>query len=92
MKVKLTPLNIVSSICLVMGVLLLWNRQSVQRPGQIDMTDTLAGLSFLSAVVFFVSDLIFRKFITSLGKLWIVEGVLVIFIVILVFIIKSSIN
>lgn len=82
----------VSSICLVMGVWLLWSKQPAQRPGQIDMTYTLAGLSFLSAVVFFISDLIFRKFIASLGKLWIVEGVLVIFIVILVFIIKSSIN
>lgn len=91
MKIKLTPLNIVSSICLVIGVLLLLDKQ-VQRPGQIDMTYTLAGFSFLSAIVFFVSDLIFRKFVASLKKLWIIEGVLVIFIVILVFIIKSSIS
>ena len=92
MKIKLTPLNIVSSICLVIGVLLLLDKQQVQRPGQIDMTYTLAGFSFLSAIVFFVSDLIFRKFVASLKKLWIIEGVLVIFIVILVFIIKSSIS
>jgi hypothetical protein len=82
----------VSSICLVAGVLLLWNKQPYSRAHYVDITTTLAGFSFLSAVVFFVSDLIFRKFITSLGKLWIIEGVLVIFIVILVFIIKSSIN
>jgi len=82
----------VSSICLVIGVWLLLNKQSVQRPGQIDMTNTVAGFGFLCAVVFFLSDLIFRRFIPGLKRLWVVEGVLVIFIVILVFIIKSSIS
>jgi hypothetical protein len=92
LKIKLTPLNIVSSICLVIGVLLLFSRKPYDRSHYVDITGTLAGLSFLSAVVFFVSDLIFRKFVANLKKLWIIEGVLVIFIVILVFIIKSSIS
>ena len=54
--------------------------------------DILAIIAVLAAAVFFISDLIFRRFIPSAKKLWVVEGVLVIFIVILVFIIKSSIS
>lgn len=91
MKVKLTPLNIVSSICLVASVLLFVSKQA-PRPQHIDITPLLAWLSLLSAMVFFVSDLIFRRFILSLKKLWIVEGVLVIFIIVLVLIITSSLK
>lgn len=93
MKVKLTPLNIVSAICLVVAVLLLVNKKNEGYTQQhVDVTGILVGFSFLAAIVAFVSDQIFRRFILSLKKLWVVEGVLVVFIIILIFIIKTSIS
>lgn len=92
LKVKLTPLNLISAIGLVSAAMLFISKAQPQHPQHIDLTGTLAWLSVLAAVVFFVSDLIFRRFIPSFKKLWMVEGVLVIFMVILIFIIKSSIN
>lgn len=91
MKVKLTPLNIVSSICLVVAGLLLFNLRNPQ-VGHPKITNLLIGMAVLAAVTFFISDLIFRRFILSLKKLWIVEGVLVIFIIVLVLIITSSLK
>jgi hypothetical protein len=87
LKVKLTPLNLVSALGLVSAVLSLWYRKS---PQQVDVSGILAGFSFLVALIAFVSDLIFRRFIPSLKKLWIIESVLIVFIIILIFIIKVS--
>jgi len=92
LKVKLTPLNIVSAICLVIAVLLLINKKEEGNAKYVDITGILAGFSFLASVVAFISDQIFRRFILNLKKLWVVEGVLVIFITILIFIIKASIS
>ncbi|NRF40977.1 hypothetical protein [Pedobacter foliorum] len=92
MKVKLTPLNIVSAICLVIAVLLLINKKEEGNPKYVDITGILVGFSFLTAIVAFISDQIFRRFILNLKKLWVVEGMLVIFITILIFIIKASIS
>lgn len=89
MKVKLTPLNIVSALALVTAVLYLWYRKP---PQHVDVSGILAAFSFLVAVIAFISDLIFRKFIPSLKKLWIIESVLIVFIIILIFIIKVSIK
>ncbi|WP_243732541.1 hypothetical protein [Pedobacter metabolipauper] len=90
MKIKLTPLNLVSALCLVIGVLLLTGKKPVS--GNTNLTALLVGFSFLSAVIAFISDLIFRKFIPNLKKLWVIEIILIIFIVILIFIIKASIS
>lgn len=92
MKVKLTPLNIVSAICLVIGIMLLINKKEEGNPKYVDITGILIGFSFLTAIVAFISDQIFRRFILNLKKLWVVEGVLIIFIIILIFIIKASIS
>ncbi|ETZ23307.1 hypothetical protein N824_17750 [Pedobacter sp. V48] len=92
MKVKLTPLNIVSAICLVIAIMLLINKKEEGNPKYVDITGILIGFSFLTAIVAFISDQIFRRFILNLKKLWVVEGVLIIFIIILIFIIKASIS
>ena len=91
LKVKLTPLNIVSALCLVIAGLLLFSRKE-QQVGHPHFTMLLAGVNGLAAVTFFISDLIFRRFIPSLKKLWVVEGVLVVFILVLVLIITSSLK
>ena len=90
MKVKLTPLNIVSSICLTAAILMLVNKKETLQATPNALIDLMAGLSMLAAIIAFISDQIFRKFIPNVKKLWIVEGVLVIFILILILIIKTS--
>jgi hypothetical protein len=92
LKVKLTPLNVVSALCLTAAVFLLINRKQTLEVTPDALIDLMAGLSVLAAIISFISDQIFRKFIPNLKKLWIVEGVLVIFIVILILIIKTSIR
>lgn len=89
MKVKLTPLNIISALGLVAAVLYLTNRKD--GPQRLDISGILVGFSLLVAVIAFTSDLIFRKFIPSLAKLWIIEGVLIVFIIILILLINGSV-
>lgn len=89
---KLTPLNIVSAVGLVAAVLLLFDKSGPQSPMQADVSGLLAGLCVLMAVVAFVSDLIFRKFITGLNRIWIIEGAFILFTVVLMFILRMSIN
>ncbi|HEX8607075.1 MAG TPA: hypothetical protein VF679_00385 [Pedobacter sp.] len=90
MKLKLTPLNIVSAVCLTAGILLLVNKKQSLQATPDALIDLMAGLTVLAAIIAFLSDQIFRKFIPSVKKLWVVEGVLVIFILILILIIKTS--
>ena len=90
MKVKLTPLNIVSAVCLTAAILLLVNKKQTLQVTPDALVDLMAGLSILAAIVAFISDQIFRKFVLGIKKLWIVEGVLVVFIIILILIIKTS--
>ena len=90
MKVKLTPLNIVSAVCLTAAILLLVNKKQTLQVTPDALVDLMAGLSILAAIIAFISDQIFRKFVLGIKKLWIVEGVLVIFIIILILIIKTS--
>lgn len=93
MKVKLTPLNIVSSTSLVLAVWLLLKDTPTGSDRQVvQATGFLTGFCLLVAVVAFVSDLIFRKMIPSVRKIWIIEGVLIVFIIILIFIIRTSLS
>jgi len=48
----------------------------------------LLALCLLGALVSFVSDLIFRKSIPSIKKLWIVEGAFIVFTLVLILVIK----
>ncbi|MBE9602070.1 hypothetical protein [Pedobacter sp. MC2016-24] len=89
MKAKLTPLNLTSATCLVAAVLLLVKPEP-QQPQHVNMTGFMVGFCILIAVVGFVSDLIFRKFIPDLKKLWIVEGMMILITIILMFILKVS--
>ena len=90
MKIKLTPLNIVSAIGLVTAVVLLTCKNLAHKPCYVDMTGWAITFGFLIFVIAFISDLIFRKFIPELKKIWIVEGVLLIFTVLLIYILKVS--
>lgn len=90
MKIKLTPLNIVSAIGLVTAIVLLTGKNETHKTGYIDMTGWAITFGFLIFIVAFVSDLIFRKFIPELKKLWIVEGMLILLTFLLMYILKVS--
>lgn len=86
---KLTPLNIISSIGLVAGVMLMLSPKPAL-PIQGDMNTLVVVLIFLTAVIAFISDLIFRKFIPQIKRLWIIESALIAFTIILIIILKIS--
>lgn len=92
MKVKLTPLNIVTAAFLVIAVSLLLEKDVPRSTGTINMTPILTGFSFLIALVSFVSDLIFRKFIPQLKKIWMVELAFILLTIALIIIIKVIFN
>jgi hypothetical protein len=87
---KLTPLNIVTSIGLVAGVLLIFGPEA-PLPAQKGINHIIVLLSFLTAVIAFISDLIFRKFIQEVKRLWVVESALIIFTVVLIILLRGLI-
>jgi hypothetical protein len=91
LKVKLTPLNIVSAIFLVIAVLMMLEKSPAPSEKTIDLSRILMWFSFLIVLVSFISDQIFRKFIPELKKIWAIECAFIVFTIILVFIIKVSI-
>lgn len=92
MKVKLTPLNIISAVCITTAAVLLFEKRPEPHAHTINLQPILIGFSLLIAVIAFISDQIFRKFIPELKKIWIVECTVILFTVLLFVIIKVSIN
>jgi len=87
---KLTPLNIVTSGCLVVALLMLFS-PGEQLPVQKGVNGLLTGLCFLAAIIAFISDLIFRKFIPLLRNLWVVECAFIVFTIVLMVILKITV-
>jgi hypothetical protein len=91
LKAKLTPLNIITALCLVAALLLVFNQSGVVSPVNQAFKGLWIGISLLGAVISFLSDMIFRKFIPLLRNLWIIECAFVVFTLVFVFILKISI-
>lgn len=85
-RLKLTPLNLVTAAILVAGCYFAFNKQ-VNLPVR-GLHVLYFGLCMLAVFVSFVSDLIFRRSLTSLRKVWIVEGAFIVFTIVLILIIK----
>jgi hypothetical protein len=85
MKIRLTPLNVISSLLLVAvaWLFIFADNTGWRKLGAIP----LIILWFLS----FVSDIIFRRYLKDLKRIWIVELVFIIFVSILILIIQQSI-
>lgn len=88
---KLTPLNLLTSAFLVFGVLLLVSPKQ-QVPVLSGLNGLVTALCFVAAVIAFVTDLIFRKFIPSLRNIWITETSFIVFTLVLVVILKMTIS
>jgi lysylphosphatidylglycerol synthetase-like protein (DUF2156 family) len=81
--VRLTPLNILTSITLVSIAYLLLNRDG--EGWRVLGTVSL----FVLAALSFITDLIFRKFIKDLKRIWIIEVVFIIFAAVVMMIIQK---
>lgn len=88
--IRLTPLNILAAGCLVAGYFFLTGDiLGGKVEGKLNWLFCL--LSVFACLVSIISDLIFRKAIPSLKRLWIVESSLIIFTLVLILIIKTII-
>jgi hypothetical protein len=90
LKVKLTPLNIITAACLVGCVLLVFDK-SIVGPVNRAFNGLWIGICLLGAFISFLSDMIFRKFIPVLRNLWVIECAFVVFTLVFLFILKISI-
>ncbi|MGV3507700.1 MAG: hypothetical protein ACO1N7_00320 [Sphingobacteriaceae bacterium] len=77
MKLRLTPLNILTSIILVSIVYLLIYQDT-------EGWRVLGTVSLIViAILCFITDLIFRRFVKDLKRIWIIELVFIIFAAVL---------
>lgn len=83
MKLRLTPLNILTSVIVVSIIYLLIYRDTEgwRVLGTIPL--------ILLAVLSFITDLLFRRFIKDIKRIWIIELVFIIFAAILMLLIQG---
>lgn len=83
MKLRLTPLNILTSALLVaMGYLIIsQDKEGWRILGSIPL--------LILAVLSFITDLFFRKYLNDLKRIWIIEIVFIIFATVLVILIQQ---
>lgn len=91
MKFKLTPLNIVTAISLVMAALLIFGKSDITNGVDQHVNGLWIAVCMLAVVISFLSDQIFRKFIPSTLNLWVIECAFIIFTLVFVFILKLSV-
>jgi hypothetical protein len=86
MNLRLTPLNIVSSLILVsIGYLVIFPDENGWRYlGAIPLLGML--------LICFISDLIFRRVIIDLKRIWFFEVLFLIFVTILIVVIRTLFN
>jgi quinol-cytochrome oxidoreductase complex cytochrome b subunit len=79
---RLTPLNIVTSVVLVWIAYLLLN----QDEGGWRLLGTIP--LFALVLISFVSDLLFRRFLKDIKRIWIIEVVFIIFVAVAMILIQ----
>lgn len=90
MRIKITPLNVVSAIGLVMAALLLLNSNIFISPVNQSYTGLMVAISLLVVFMAFLVDQIFRKFVPSLYKIWVLQLVLIGLTIIFFFVLKAA--
>ncbi|WAC40656.1 hypothetical protein [Pedobacter sp. SL55] len=91
MKVKLTPLNIVSALSIMAVVGLVVNKNWLLAPANQGFKGLFIALGLLVFFVSFLCDQIFRKFIPTLARLWLMQLMVVILAVVFVLVLKISV-
>jgi hypothetical protein len=82
MKLRLTPLNIVSSLLLVSIAYLLFfpDENGFRELGIIPLIILL--------ILCFITDQVFRRFVPQLKRIWLIELLFLIFVIVLMILIK----
>lgn len=91
MKVKLTPLNIVSALSIMAVVGLIVNKNWLLAPANQEFKGLFIALGLLVFFVSFLCDQIFRKFIPTLARLWLMQLMVVILAIVFVLVLKISV-
>ena len=82
MNLRLTPLNIVSSLLIVgTAYLLIYPNEDRKYPGVISL--------ILLFVICFITDIVFRRLIRNLKRIWLFELLFIIFVGFLILLIRS---
>jgi len=90
MKLRITPLNIVSAISLGLVVANILSSKN-NAPKQIDMSGFYLLILGCLILVTFITDLVFRYTLKDLKRIWIVESVFIVITVILMVILQKVI-
>lgn len=91
-KIRLTPLNIITALSLTLGVVVLFQKQAMISPVEQSMKGLWMAICLLAAVISFLSDQIFRKFIPLLRNIWVIECAFIVFTIVLVFLFKTALR
>ncbi|MEO8795285.1 MAG: hypothetical protein ABI390_07435 [Daejeonella sp.] len=83
MRIRFTPLNLVSSALLVSGFYFL----IFGLPAEFKGSSVI--FIFLLAIICFVSDLIFRRKISELKRIWFFEILFIIFVALIIALIRG---
>ncbi|MDN3588396.1 hypothetical protein QWY86_17060 [Pedobacter aquatilis] len=88
MKLRVTPLNIISAVSLGLVVVNIFSSKS-DAPKQIDMSGFYLLILACLILVTFITDLVFRFTLKDLKKIWIVESIFIVITVILMVILQK---
>lgn len=88
-SIRFTPLNLITALSLVAAYSFISGGFQLRTGGALK--GLLAGLCVLGGLVSVIADLIFRKSLSSLKRIWIVEGSFIVFTIVLILIIKTII-
>ena len=82
MKIRFTPLNLVSAILLISGLYFIFSApQGWKMSGTISL--------FLLAIICFISDLVFRRMLPDTKRIWIFELLFIIFVAALILLFRA---
>jgi hypothetical protein len=82
MKLRLTPLNIVTSLLIVSTIFLPLSQDG-------NLFRKIGGIPFIILVILsFITDQVFRRFIPELKRIWLIELLFLIFVAVLMILIK----
>lgn len=91
MKLKLTPLNIVSALSMMAVGGLIAKKEWILGTENHEFKNPLIALCILFFFVSILCDQIFRKFIPSLARLWMTQLMLILLTVLFILVLKISV-
>jgi hypothetical protein len=85
-ELKLTPLTIIIALCVMYGFYLILGLDEMKT----GVNPIIKGLfSFLVAVILFLTDILFRRFVENRKWLWLIQGSFIILIIFMMIIFQT---